>query len=79
MVHKPCIHFPSNGYDPKTNPPCTFKVEVKPEMIGHYLGEFSISYKPVSFYILLFSFVEPLIFIGYQLFQWEWNLGLAKY
>ena len=24
------------------------QVEVKPEMIGHYLGEFSISYKPVS-------------------------------
>ena len=22
-----------------------FQVEVKPEMIGHYLGEFSISYK----------------------------------
>merc|ERR1712100_650118 len=22
-------------------------VEIKPEMIGHYLGEFSISYKPV--------------------------------
>merc|ERR1712222_47477 len=24
------------------------QVEVKPEMIGHYLGEFSISYKPVK-------------------------------
>ncbi|KHN76810.1 40S ribosomal protein S15 [Toxocara canis] len=24
------------------------RVEVKPEMIGHYLGEFSISYKPVK-------------------------------
>jgi len=23
-------------------------VEIKPEMIGHYLGEFSISYKPVK-------------------------------
>lgn len=23
------------------------QVEVKPEMIGHYLGEFSITYKPV--------------------------------
>merc|ERR1712227_488071 len=23
------------------------QVEIKPEMIGHYLGEFSISYKPV--------------------------------
>eukprot|EP01088_Endostelium_zonatum_P022321 TRINITY_DN9476_c0_g1_i1.p1 TRINITY_DN9476_c0_g1~~TRINITY_DN9476_c0_g1_i1.p1 ORF type:complete len:145 (-),score=45.94 TRINITY_DN9476_c0_g1_i1:108-542(-) len=23
-------------------------VEIKPEMIGHYLGEFSITYKPVS-------------------------------
>jgi len=22
-------------------------VEIKPEMIGHYLGEFSITYKPV--------------------------------
>merc|ERR1712061_582136 len=26
---------------------CT-QVEIKPEMIGHYLGEFSISYKPVK-------------------------------
>merc|ERR1712098_331362 len=24
------------------------QVEIKPEMIGHYLGEFSISYKPVA-------------------------------
>lgn len=24
------------------------QVEVKPEMVGHYLGEFSISYKPVK-------------------------------
>merc|ERR1712243_247658 len=24
------------------------QVEIKPEMIGHYLGEFSISYKPVT-------------------------------
>jgi ribosomal protein S19 len=23
-------------------------VEIKPEMTGHYLGEFSISYKPVK-------------------------------
>lgn len=23
-------------------------VEIKPEMLGHYLGEFSITYKPVS-------------------------------
>eukprot|EP00013_Stygamoeba_regulata_P003761 CAMPEP_0177628468 /NCGR_PEP_ID=MMETSP0447-20121125/149_1 /TAXON_ID=0 /ORGANISM="Stygamoeba regulata, Strain BSH-02190019" /LENGTH=147 /DNA_ID=CAMNT_0019129721 /DNA_START=38 /DNA_END=481 /DNA_ORIENTATION=+ len=23
-------------------------VEIKPEMVGHYLGEFSISYKPVK-------------------------------
>jgi len=23
------------------------QVEIKPEMIGHYLGEFSITYKPV--------------------------------
>ena len=23
-------------------------VEVKPQMVGHYLGEFSITYKPVS-------------------------------
>ena len=22
-------------------------IEVKPEMVGHYLGEFSITYKPV--------------------------------
>ena len=32
------------------------QVEVKPEMIGHYLGEFSISYKPVSLLILIFLF-----------------------
>lgn len=25
-----------------------FQVEVKPEMIGFYLGEFSLSYKPVK-------------------------------
>ena len=24
------------------------QVELKPEMVGHYLGEFSISYKPVK-------------------------------
>ena len=24
------------------------QIEIKPEMIGHYLGEFSISYKPVK-------------------------------
>lgn len=24
------------------------QVEIKPEMIGHYLAEFSISYKPVK-------------------------------
>ncbi|CAI5771910.1 RS15 protein, partial [Podarcis lilfordi] len=24
------------------------QVEIKPEMIGHYLGEFSITYKPVN-------------------------------
>ena len=23
-------------------------VEIKPEMIGHYLGEFSITYKPIK-------------------------------
>ena len=23
------------------------QVEIKPEMVGHYLGEFSITYKPV--------------------------------
>ena len=23
-------------------------VEVKPEMLGHYLGEFSLTYKPIS-------------------------------
>ena len=31
---------------------CTFQVfnsvEIKPEMVGHYLGEFSVSYKPVK-------------------------------
>jgi hypothetical protein len=26
----------------------TLQVEVKPEMVGHYLAEFSISYKPVK-------------------------------
>lgn len=25
-----------------------FQVEIKPEMIGHYLGEFSVTYKPVK-------------------------------
>ena len=24
------------------------QVKIKPEMIGHYLGEFSITYKPVK-------------------------------
>ncbi|KAL1787847.1 40S ribosomal protein S15, partial [Sigmodon hispidus] len=24
------------------------QVEIKPEMIGHYLGQFSITYKPVK-------------------------------
>ncbi|CAF1009271.1 unnamed protein product, partial [Didymodactylos carnosus] len=24
------------------------QIEIKPEMIGHYLGEFSITYKPVK-------------------------------
>lgn len=24
------------------------QVEVKPEMIGHYLGEFALTYKPVK-------------------------------
>lgn len=24
------------------------QVEIKPEMIGHYLGEFSVTYKPVK-------------------------------
>lgn len=24
------------------------QVEIRPEMVGHYLGEFSISYKPVK-------------------------------
>jgi small subunit ribosomal protein S15e len=24
------------------------QVEIKPEMVGHYLAEFSISYKPVK-------------------------------
>ena len=23
-------------------------VDIKPEMVGHYLGEFSITYKPVT-------------------------------
>ena len=27
---------------------CTAQVEIKPDMIGHYLAEFSISYKPVK-------------------------------
>lgn len=25
-----------------------FQVEIKPEMIGYYLGEFAITYKPVK-------------------------------
>ena len=24
------------------------QIEVKPDMVGHYLGEFSISYRPVQ-------------------------------
>lgn len=28
-------------------PPCP-QVEIKPDMVGHYLAEFSISYKPVK-------------------------------
>jgi small subunit ribosomal protein S15e len=28
--------------------PCVLQVEIKPEMVGHYLAEFSISYKPVK-------------------------------
>ncbi len=27
---------------------CSLQVEVKPDMVGHYLAEFSISYKPVK-------------------------------
>lgn len=30
------------------NGKCFNQVEIKPEMIGHYLGEFSICYKPVK-------------------------------
>ena len=36
------------------------QVEVKPEMIGHYLGEFSISYKPVSIKGTKFSQVTDI-------------------
>lgn len=28
--------------------PCYAQVEIKPDMVGHYLAEFSISYKPVK-------------------------------
>lgn len=27
---------------------CLVQVEIKPDMVGHYLAEFSISYKPVK-------------------------------
>ena len=27
---------------------CFLQVEIKPDMVGHYLAEFSISYKPVK-------------------------------
>ena len=27
---------------------CVTQVEIKPDMVGHYLAEFSISYKPVK-------------------------------
>ena len=27
---------------------CLAQVEIKPDMVGHYLAEFSISYKPVK-------------------------------
>ncbi|VAI38159.1 unnamed protein product [Triticum turgidum subsp. durum] len=30
------------------NGKCFNQVEIKPEMIGHYLAEFSLSYKPVK-------------------------------
>ena len=43
-----------------TNLSFTLKVEVKPEMIGHYLGEFSISYKPVSFIVVYFLLYRAL-------------------
>ncbi|KAI8434391.1 hypothetical protein MSG28_012433 [Choristoneura fumiferana] len=32
------------------------QVEIKPEMIGHYLGEFSVTYKPVKHAICLVAF-----------------------
>uniref|UniRef100_V5HHZ7 40S ribosomal protein S15 n=1 Tax=Ixodes ricinus TaxID=34613 RepID=V5HHZ7_IXORI len=39
------VRLPSWGvYNGKT----FNQVEIKPEMIGHYLGEFSITYKPVK-------------------------------
>ena len=31
-----------------TAPQVFNSVEIKPEMVGHYLGEFSVSYKPVK-------------------------------
>jgi hypothetical protein len=37
--------------DPPERPPphcIALQVEIKPEMVGHYLAEFSISYKPVK-------------------------------
>ena len=42
--------FKTLTFPPSLEPVQIFlvQVEVKPEMIGHYLGEFSISYKPVS-------------------------------
>lgn len=36
-------HFPSLFLSGKS----MNGVEIKPEMVGHYLGEFSITYKPV--------------------------------
>lgn len=39
MVGSICSVYRGNGYMP---------VEIKPQMVGHYLGEFAITYKQVS-------------------------------
>ena len=48
------------------------QVEVKPEMIGHYLGEFSISYKPVIVtFITIFFIVMVIAIVRAPLYSWS--------
>ena len=48
---KVCLYFVARAVGPLLSI-CALQVfnsvEIKPEMVGHYLGEFSVSYKPVK-------------------------------